>query len=420
MKIFKLPDLGEGLPDAVIQRWQVREGDKVAEDQTIVTVETAKALVEVPSPYAGTVEKLFAQQGQTLQTGQPLIGFSGSDEARPAPPSSSPSPLQAPAEEGSAEDAGTVVGRIDQQSESLPPEQRPLPNRPRNTTPAIRALARQLNVDLSAFHPAGSRFSEAEVRAAARGETLPKWHHAPAPLVDLEDSPNEGIGGGLENDIQDVPPPLPAQKADPARRAMALAMTRSRDQICPMTLCDEVDISAWPKGTSTTLRLLRATVQAVAAAPNLNAYFSDDQLQPQSAVNIGLALDARKGLFVPVLKGVVALTDEELLTLIVQFKQQADEGAIPQADLQGATIHLSNFGSLGGRFATPVVVPPLVCIVGAGRSHDVVLPVNGKARVRRLLPLSVSADHRAVTGGELARFLATLCVALSNPQAPSS
>lgn len=394
MNIFKLPDLGEGLPDAVIREWLVAEGDSVAADQTIVTVETAKAVVEVPSPFAGTVEKLFAAEGETLETGQPLIGFAAAGStAGEQKQTAEPAGDFKAAADSAAADSGTVVGKIDSGSETLAQESRTLQTRPRNATPAVRALARRLDVDLDQLHPAGARFTEAEVRAAARGEPLPKWNAEPP----TEERPAT------------TPPPTPIAGAQsPARRAMALAMSRARDQVCPMTLCDEVDISGWEKGTSATLRLLQAIAHAAGEEPNLNAHFEDELLAPQTPVNVGLAIDAPKGLFVPVLKDVAAQDEQTLLDQIIRFKQQAADGAIPQPDLQGATIHLSNFGSMAGRFATPVVVPPLVCIVGAGRAHKAVLPHKGKARVRKLLPLSITADHRAVTGGELARFLKAL------------
>ncbi|MCA0900129.1 MULTISPECIES: dihydrolipoamide acetyltransferase family protein [Microbulbifer] len=373
MKIFMLPDLGEGLPDATIREWLVREGDRVGADQPLVTVETAKALVEVPSPYAGVVEKCFVAEGQTLNTGQPLIGFKQDKIAQTVE---------------KTPDTGTVVGKIEAGGQALAREHRRPSNRPRSATPAVRALARQLGVDLSRLHPAGSRFTEIEVRAAAAGAVAPTREHALP-----------------QSDAAAVATKVAAAVAEPARRAMAMVMAQSRDQVCPMTLCDEVDISRWPKGSNATMRLLRAMAEAASAEPNLNAHFVNDALQPQTPVNVGLAVDASKGLYVPVLKDVAALSHQDLQEAISRFKQQAEDGGIPQKDLQGATIHLSNFGSLAGRFATPVVVPPLVCIVGAGRAHKAVLPHKGKARVRKLLPLSITADHRAVTGGELARFL---------------
>lgn len=391
MKIFRLPDLGEGLPDAVIREWHVDEGDTVKADQVLVSVETAKALVEVPSPFAGTVQTLFAAEGETLETGQPLIGFaeaeSDTDEI-PADRQSSAEP---------AGDSGTVVGKIEQGSEALAVEQRPTTIRPRCATPAVRALARRLGVDLDSLHPSGARFNEAEVRAAARGETLPRWS-------EKADKGSEKLPKNVE--IADSS--RSSAETAPARRAMVMAMNRARDQVCPMTLFDEVDISDWPKGISPTLYLLKAIAHAAAEEPNLNAHFENETLEPKTPVNVGLAVDAPKGLFVPVLQDIGAQSDEAILESIARFKQQVEAGAIPQKELQGATIHLSNFGSLAGRFATPIVVPPLVCIVGAGRAHKAVLPHKGKARVRKLLPLSITADHRAVTGGELARFLKAL------------
>ncbi|MBY6211464.1 2-oxo acid dehydrogenase subunit E2 [Microbulbifer agarilyticus] len=384
MKIFKLPDLGEGLPDATIREWLVQEGDSVAADQPLVTVETAKALVEVPSPYSGVVEKCFVDEGQTLNTGQPLIGFKQGEIAQTS---------------AKMPDTGTVVGKIEAGGQALTQEHHPVSNRPRSATPAVRALARQLGVDLSRLHPAGSRFSEAEVRAAATGAQMSMRQQESmrqAPIREQAPAQSDGVL---------VASTIPSASAEPARRAMAMVMAQSRDQVCPMTLCDEVDISRWPKGTNATVRLLRAMVEAASAEPNLNAHFINDTLQPQAPINVGLAVDASKGLYVPVLKDVAALSPQDLQAAIARFKQQAEDGGIPQQDLQGATIHLSNFGSLAGRFATPVVVPPLVCIVGAGRAHKAVLPHKGKARVRKLLPLSITADHRAVTGGELARFL---------------
>ncbi|MBB5211735.1 dihydrolipoamide acetyltransferase family protein [Microbulbifer hydrolyticus] len=396
MKIFKLPDLGEGLPDAVIREWHVQEGDSVSADQALVTVETAKALVEVPSPFSGTVEKRYAAEGDTLETGQPLVGFVGEETGGAADNETK----NKTGEQAQPADSGTVVGKIEQGSEALAVEQRPVTSRPRNATPAVRALARRLGVDLENLHPAGARFTEAEVRAAARGETIPRWTEKTAIGSDsAAKSPEIDVFESTANS---------SSESSPARRAMTIAMNRARDQVCPMTLFDEVDISDWPKGTSATLRLLKAIAHAASEEPNLNAHFDNEVLVPKTPVNVGLAVDAPKGLFVPVLQDVGAQCEEVLLETIARFKQQAADGAIPQKDLQGATIHLSNFGSLAGRFATPVVVPPLVCIVGAGRSHKAVLPHKGKARVRKLLPLSITADHRAVTGGELARFLKAL------------
>ena len=395
MKVFKLPDLGEGLPDAVIREWHVQEGDSIAAHASLVTVETAKALVEVPSPHAGTVEKLYAAEGDTVEVGQPLVAFADTAGARkPEPVDKSPQREGLAAGAGRAADSGTVVGKIERSREVLGEEIAPSQLPQRLATPAVRALARRLGVDLSALQPAGERFTAGEVRAAAASEQA-------------VGKPVGKPGGKAEKRVQ-------AGDMSPARRAMALAMSRARDQVAPMTLCDVVDISAWWGVESATLRLVRALQSACVAEPNLNALYENERLALADAINIGLAVDSPRGLFVPVLKDVASCSDESLLQRIEDYKQQAQSSGIAREDLQGASILLSNFGAMAGRYATPVVMPPTVAIVGAGRTYDGVVPVDNCPSVRPLLPLSVSADHRAVTGGELARFLKALMASLSS------
>jgi len=405
VKLFKLPDLGEGLPDAVIREWHVAEGEHIAAHESLVTVETAKALVEVPSPRSGTVEKLYASEGDTVDVGQPLVAFADSaaaagmdDEARVDGVGAAGRPSahgrDRREEPATAADSGTVVGKIEQSGQLLGREVAPTALPRRLATPAVRALARRLGVDLSAQRPAGARYTAAEVlNLAQTGGKSPK----------TADKATKPAKKSLEA----------AAQMSPARRAMALAMSRARDQVAPMTLCDQVDIGAWWGEQSATLRLIRALQAACAVEPNLNALYQNEQLLPADTVNIGLAVDSPRGLFVPVLQDVASRSDHELLLQIGSYKRQAHDSGIARDDLQGATILLSNFGGMAGRYATPVVMPPTVAIVGAGRTFDAVVPVDGQPAVRPQLPLSVSADHRAVTGGELARFLKALMASLS-------
>ncbi|GAA5524648.1 dihydrolipoyllysine-residue acetyltransferase component of pyruvate dehydrogenase complex [Microbulbifer aestuariivivens] len=472
MKIFKLPDLGEGLPDAVIREWHVAEGDRIAAHAPLVTVETAKALVEVPAPWSGRIARLFAAVDETVPVDGPLVGFAEDSprqsqaaespglEAIPpcpeSPPEASPQPAgQAGAQsalgaaqerrqttrqatrqatregtrggtrEGTAEetteaalDAGSVVGRIQAGTASVEAEQAPQVSMIRRATPSVRALARLLHVDLKRLTPAGERISAAEVRAAASAATLPEEHttqpspHLPSPSARLSPGPPQSASARKAEEVS-AAPTQPDNVNTPARRAMALVMARSRDQVAPVTLQDTVDVHRWWGRQQATLRLIRAIEFACATEPTLNALYEDDRLLPAQTLNIGLAVDSPRGLFVPVLRNVSAHSDEELRQQIAAFKRGAQERGIDRADLQGASILLSNFGALGGCFATPVVMPPTVAIVGAGRVIESVVPVAGRPAIRPMLPLSVSADHRAVTGGELARFLAALQRALS-------
>lgn len=352
MKIFNLPDLGEGLPDAEIREWYVKPGDEVKADQPLVAMETAKALVDVPSPFSGKIEKLFGNPGDTIETGQPLIGFEGEETA---------TATEKPSEKAKA-------------------------------APAVRKLAKELGVNLEIITPAGATITAEEVKQAASQTTTTVATKAPKV---------EGKLTPLSN----------------VRRAMAMSMTQSHQNIVPVTLCDDADIQAWKPGTDITVRLIRAIQSACQEVPTLNAYFDGQQLayKINESVNLGLAVDTPEGLFVPVIKNVAQRKDEELREHINRFKQQAQEKSIPAEDLHDATIMLSNYGAFAGRYANPVIVPPMVAIIGVGKSREEIVPENGKPAVHKIMPLSVTIDHRAITGGEAARFLKAMMDALSKP-----
>jgi 2-oxoisovalerate dehydrogenase E2 component (dihydrolipoyl transacylase) len=348
MIIFKLPDLGEGLPDAIVREWYVKPGDKVKSDQALVSMETAKALVDVPSPYSGEVEKLFGKPGDTIETGQPLIGFVGEGEETERSTHSTA--------KSQSDDVATATKTA-----------------PAKATPAVRALAKKLGVALADISPRGEYITATEVEEAA-----------------------QKISG--DSNLT----PLAA-----VRRAMVLSMTESHQRVAPITLSDDADIAAWDNQQDITVRLIRAVIAGCEAVPMLNATFDDEKMayRLNSEINLGIAVDTPHGLYVPVIKNVAAQKDNQLREKINQFKQQAQEKTIQQADLHGATITLSNFGAFAGRYGSPIILPPMVAIVGIGKARDEVIAVSGKPAVHRIIPLSVTVDHRIVTGGEAARFL---------------
>jgi len=377
MKIFKLPDLGEGLPDAIIREWYIHEGDEIKVDQPMVAMETAKALVDVPSPFTGKIEKLFGKTGDTIETGQPLVGFEG---------------------EGSAEtthkDSGTVVGSIEESGKVLKESAvgvvaTGVKQHAIKATPAVRALAKRLGVNLETLTPAGERITAEEVEKASS-------HAAPTLAPSL--------APGMEI-------------LSPARRAMVLSMSRSHQEIVPVMLCDDADIQAWDKQQDFTIRMLRAIAAACKKEPNLNIHYDGKNMAflRNENVNVGIAVDTAHGLYVPVLRDIDQQTDAEIRAKVDQYKQQAETKSITQADLHGATIMLSNFGTFAGRYASPILVPPIVAIVAVGRSRDEVVAVKGTMAIHKILPLSLTFDHRAVTGGEAARFLRVLIDELAKP-----
>ena len=194
------------------------------------------------------------------------------------------------------------------------------------------------------------------------------------------------------------------------RRNMARVMADAHAKVVPTTLSDDADVQAWQPGNDVTVRLIRAIVSACKAVPALNAWFDGEKLSrtlhPQ--VDIGIAVDTDDGLFVPALRNADILDAHGIREGINRLRMQVVDRSIPASELTGYTISLSNFGMFAGRYATPVVVPPCVAIVAAGRARHQVMPVMGGFESHKIIPLSVTFDHRAATGGEAARFLKAL------------
>jgi pyruvate dehydrogenase E2 component (dihydrolipoamide acetyltransferase) len=359
MRQFLLPDLGEGLEEAEIVAWHVTDGDHVVADQPLVSVETDKAVVEVPSPQSGRIARLFGVKGDVVKVGAPLVEFA----------------------EGPQADTGTVVGELAPQERTraaprAPAE--PQAAKPIQATPAVRALARKLDVDLSVVQASGpdGTITRADVERAAKSLTAAG----------------------------------PAERLTGMRRAMAQRMAAAHAQVVPASVTDEADIGGWPAGEDATIRLVRAIAAACKAEPSLNAWYNAaaGERRLVKRIDIGMAVDTEEGLIVPVLRNVAEREARDLRAGLDRMRADAAARSIPPEELRGATITLSNFGMIGGRFASLVVVPPQVAIIGAGRIGERAVVHNGHVAARRVLPLSLTFDHRVVTGGEAARFVMAL------------
>jgi len=371
MKIFNLPDLGEGLSEAEIVTWHVSAGDRVVADQPLVSVETDKAVVEVPSPYSGTVARLHAAVGEIVRIGAPLVDF---DEA------------------GLHADKGTVVGSVPvtESAAGQPAERAPSPQVSVRAMPAVRALARKLGVDLSGVEPSGAN-------GAITAEDVKRYASAMS---------NAGPGEPLHG----------------VRRAMAQKMEQSHAEIVPASVHDEADVEGWIAGGDVTVRLIKAMVAGCRASPILNAWYNgqDKTVRIIDKIHVGMAINTDDGLFVAVMRDVANRDDADLRRGLNNLKRAVEARQIPLEHLRGATITLSNFGVSGaGRFANLIVVPPQVAILGAGTIAPRVLARDGKPVVHRTVPLSLTFDHRVVTGIEAARFLKAMVAALEQ-SAPAS
>lgn len=368
MNIFKLPDLGEGLPDAEIHEWFVKEGDYVKIDQPLVSMETAKAVVEVPSPYEGIIEKLFGQAGDIIKTGEPLVGFTAT---------------QAP-----SQDKGTVVGHLEESADMS--EDIFIVGTSRigtrlKITPANRMLAKRLGVDVTAIQGTGSDgyITRTDIEQQAH----------------IQNQPPEGY-----------------EALRGVRRAMLASMTQSHQEVVPVSIFDDADIHAWPPGTDITVRLIQAVIKACQKEPALNAWYDSAHAARRcfDTVHLGIAMDNEDGLFVPVIHHAERYDAHALREKIDAYKKAVSQRNLLPEELKGATITLSNFGKFAGKYANPIIVPPQVAILGVGRLYEQIAIISGECKIHRTLPLSLSFDHRAITGGEATRFLGEVMRALMN------
>lgn len=359
MNVLDLPDLGEGLQEAEIVAWHVAAGDHVVVDQPLVSVETEKAVVEIPSPRSGHIARLCAAAGERVKVGAALLEF----------------------EEGPHAETGTVVGELAKPAALPRSIATPAVASHVRASPAVRAHARELGVDLARVRASGpdGSITRADVEtAAARAEPL------------------RG-----------------------ARRTMALNMARAWREVAHATLHEEADVDGWAVLEDVTARLIRAIVAGCAAEPALNARFDAAAalLHTNADIDLGLAIDSPDGLFVPVLRAVQRSHMADWRRQIDAAKKGIAERRLGPDELRGATITLSNFGTIAGQHAALIIVPPQVAIVGAGRIIERPVRAENGIVMHRMLPLSLSFDHRAITGGEAARFVRALIADLQRPAA---
>jgi 2-oxoisovalerate dehydrogenase E2 component (dihydrolipoyl transacylase) len=440
IKPFHLPDLGEGLPDATVVEWLVKPGETARLDEPLVSMETAKAVVEVPAPCSGKLVRVGGEAGAVIATGALLAEFeldpnlpqraeahdTGHQHHAPAKPAAAEQKAPPAAAEAKSEsDAGTVVGAM-QASDQLRQEAASAAGGVK-AMPAVRATARKLGVDIRRVTPSGADgvVTMADVKQAAadpsRLAATASADRSPPASASTAPQPRERTADSADGGrtamsasgrpMRTQPPGVRATgQPEPltgVRRNMARVMADAHAKVAATTLCDDADIEAWRPGEDITARLVRALVRASAVEPGLNAWFDGDTLtrtlHPQ--VDVGIAMDTPDGLFVPALRNADMLDANGVRAGIERLRKQVFERSIAASELSGYTISLSNFGKFAGRYATPVVVPPCVAILAAGRGRHQMTPVMGGFAAHRVVPLSLTFDHRVVTGGEAARFL---------------
>jgi len=432
---FVLPDVGEGLTEAEIVQWRVAPGDTVAVNDVIVEIETAKSLVELPSPYSGTVGELLASEGSTVEVGAPIITIGSTDAGTPAPAESVSVPE--PSDPGGAVLVGYGTGGAVSSRRRKPAERPVKASVGVVAKPPIRKLARDLGVDLSAVTPSGPAgevtrddvVKHAEQASVFRNIETPAWGAvreetiavatpaAPAPVASAPSS-----------DAREESIPVRG-----VRKATANAMTSSAYSAPHVSVWVDVDASrtmelvkrlkASPDFAdvkiSPLLIMARAVIWALRRTPMINAAWVDTedgaQISVRHYVNLGIAAATPRGLLVPNIKDAQSMNTRELAKALENLTLTAREGKTSPADQTGGTFTITNIGVFGVDAGTPIINPGEAGIIALGAIRQKPWVVDGEVRPRWVTTVSGSFDHRVVDGDGISRFIADVASVLEEP-----
>ncbi|MFZ0492520.1 MAG: dihydrolipoamide acetyltransferase family protein [Acidimicrobiia bacterium] len=391
---FRLPDIGEGLTEAEIVRWLVPVGSAVEIDAPLVEVETDKAVVEIPSPFAGTVLAHGAEEGETILVGS-VLAVIGSDTDAP------------------------IVGTLDTQEEALPPRvdvvpaSAPTPPAPPSSEPGgltgavralpvVRRLARELGVDLSRVAGTGldGKITRDDVQRAAEGHS--------------------GIRSETATEADERVP------MSRLRRTIASHMERSWREIPHVTTFDQVDASRllsaraalaqrYDRAVPIEALVIKAVLPVLHRFPEFNASLDGDDVILHKRYDVGLAVDTGGGLIVPVIKRADRMDLMGMADEIARLSTAARQRTLVPDEVVGATFTVSNIGAVGGGFGTPIIPYGTTAILSVGRAADTPVVRNGAVAIAPLVPLSLSYDHRIIDGGLGRAFMGVLMENLEEP-----
>jgi pyruvate dehydrogenase E2 component (dihydrolipoamide acetyltransferase) len=387
---FILPDLGEGITEGEIRKWLVKEGDSVEEHQSVLELETDKAVVEVPSPRKGKILKIYKEEGEIAKVGEVLITIAGEGEAVEEKP-------KAKVEEAAVEErpkSVSVVGVLPEEEEEI------------LATPAVRALAKELAVELETIKgsgPGGSITKDDVVKASGKGKKAAEDQYGTSERVPLR-----GV-----------------------RKTIAKNLIAAQQTTVFVTVMDEADVTdLWnirerekkvlrEKGVHLTFIpfFIKAAQHSLTEHPYLNASVDRDkeEIIIKKYYNMGIAVHTPDGLMVPVIKDVEKKTVHELASEIQDLSEKARERKIKLEEMRGSSFTISNWGHFGGTFATPVINFPDTAILGTGRISDKPWVKDGQIVIRKILPLSLTFDHRVTDGADAATFLSKVMHYLEDP-----
>ena len=404
---FKFPDVGEGITEGTIVKWNVKEGDSVKADQKIADVETDKAVVEIPSPKKGTILKLYHKEGEVINVGEVIAVIGDKGEKVP---------------EKSKEEkryTGSVVGFLPEAEDEKPAEKKKKVTKSTGdkvkAAPIVRKLARMMDIDLSTITGTGpeGRITEDDVKASV------------AP-VKKEVKTSGGMKKVKKYDFYGYVDHVPLKGI---RKITAEKMREAVNNAALVTNHDHVDVTELAnvrkkekeKAAKKKIHLtylpfiVKATLKAIKKHPYVASSVEGDEIIVKKYYNNGVAIDTPNGLIVPVIKGVDQKKLYDLANEVNNFVEKAKSRKIDLMDLKGGIFTITNIGVIGSTYFTPIVNYPETCILGTGRIEDKVVVINGKMEIRKIMPISFTYDHRVLDGAEAARFMNDLKALLEKP-----
>ncbi len=415
---FTLPDIGEGIHEGEIVKWHVKPGDTVQEDQTILEVQNDKAVVEIPSPVNGTVKEVKVKEGTVSIVGDALVTFevegAGNDGAVETAHAQPPTPVVN--EQAQAQPEPTAV-EVDKTLVLA--------------TPSIRKLAREKGVNLSLIKGTGTngRITREDILGFTGAATAAVEPEKQAQPVAKEEAPAQVVAA--------TPPEQPHDRIERVplkgvRKVIAEAMVRSKSTAPHVTIMDEVDVSklvafrqrikpvAEKKQIKVTYLpfIVKAVLGALKAYPALNASIDDakGEILYKKFYNIGIATDTDNGLMVPVITEADRRSIWDISTAISGLAAKARDGKLAPQDMKNGTFTITNIGSAGGQFFTPVINHPEVAILGVGRISEKPVVKNGLVQAAPMMALSLSFDHRLIDGVTAQQFVNFLKQVLEDPE----
>jgi len=425
---FNFADIGEGIHEGNILKWEVEVGSTIEEGETLVVIETDKVNAEIPSPVAGTIKKLGPAVGEVIHVGETLALI---DDGTSTPDTATKSE---PIAEGDEENAAGVVGTIEvsndviaSSEEAEEDDSEASDNRRVLATPVARKLAKDLGVDLSVLQGTGvnGRIMKADIYKAAEMVPAPA-QETPTPLQKVSVNP-----------FKETPVPsfnaerTRREKISKLRKTIAENMTTSKTIIPHTTVMDEIVVSelvdlrsaqkdlALEQGVKLTYMpfIIKALTLTLAQYPIFNSSFdhTTDEVVYKHYMNIGIAVDTPDGLIVPNIKDADKKGIFKLATELNDMKEKALNKKITLDDLKDGTMSITNYGVFDSTFGAPVIKYPEVAIIGIGRISQKPVVENDEIVIKHVLPLSLSIDHRVIDGGDAGRFLRTFKSYLKHP-----